>query len=79
MEVCHLCVEYILKILNQQNVIDYLLFADEHMVKGADRIFDAAFTFLCREAYNMDRHILAILPLNWLEKVVESDAFWVPR
>lgn len=79
MDVCGLCVEYILKTLNHQNVVDYLLFADEQMVKGADRICDAIFTFLCREAYHMERDILAHLPLGWLEKIVESDAFWVPR
>ncbi|KAG1521777.1 hypothetical protein G6F52_006435 [Rhizopus delemar] len=78
MDVCGLCVEYILKTLNHQNVVNYLLFADEQMVKGADRICDAIFTFLCREAYHMERDILAHLPLGWLEKIVESDAFWVP-
>jgi hypothetical protein len=79
LDVCGICVEYILKNLNHQNVISYLLFADELMVQGSDRICDAVFTFLCREAYTMDRTILVNLPLVWLQKVIESDAFWVPR
>lgn len=79
LDVCGICVDYILKNLNHENVIDYLLFADELMVQGSDRICDAVFTYLCREAYNMDRQILVSLPLTWLQKVIDSDAFWVPR
>lgn len=79
LDVCGICVDFILKNLNHQNVVDYLLFTNELMVQGSDRICDAVFTFLCREAYHMDRSILASLPLDWLQKVIESDAFWVPR
>ncbi|EPB81601.1 hypothetical protein HMPREF1544_11669 [Mucor circinelloides 1006PhL] len=78
LDVCGICVDFILKNLNHQNVVDYLLFTNELMVQGSDRICDAVFTFLCREAYHMDRSILASLPLDWLQKVIESDAFWVP-
>ncbi|KAG1076528.1 hypothetical protein G6F42_025472 [Rhizopus arrhizus] len=78
LDVCGICVDFILKNLNHQNVVDYLLFTNELMVQGSDRICDAVFTFLCREAYHMDRSILAALPLDWLQKVIESDAFWVP-
>ncbi|GAN09029.1 conserved hypothetical protein [Mucor ambiguus] len=78
LDVCGICVDFILKNLNHQNVVDYLLFTNELMVQGSDRICDAVFTFLCREAYHMDRSILASLPLEWLQKVIESDAFWVP-
>lgn len=79
LDVCGICVDYILKTLNHQNVVDYLLFADELMVQGSERICDAVFTFLCREAYGMNREVLVSLPLEWLQKVIESDAFWVPR
>lgn len=79
LDMCGICVDFILKNLNHQNVVDYLLFTNELMVQGSDRICDAVFTFLCREAYHMDRSILASLPLEWLQKVIESDAFWVPR
>lgn len=78
LDVCGICIEYILKTLDHQNVIDYLLFADELMVQGSERICDAVFTFLCREAHGMDREVLVLLPLDWLQKVIESDAFWVP-
>jgi hypothetical protein len=78
LDVCGICVDFILKNLNHQNVIDYLLFTNEFMVQGSDRICDAIFTFLCREAYHMDRSMLTSLPLDWLKKVIESDAFWVP-
>ncbi|OBZ82507.1 putative germ cell-less protein [Choanephora cucurbitarum] len=76
--ICNLCVDFILKSLNQANAIDYLLFSNEYMVIGNDRICDAVCAFLCREAYGMSRSILVALPLEWLEKIIESDAFWVP-
>ncbi|KAI9280053.1 hypothetical protein BY458DRAFT_544870 [Sporodiniella umbellata] len=81
-DVSGLCMEFILKDITTKNVLDYLIFAEEHIVKGADQIFDAIFTLLCREAYDMfsgqERSLLLQLPLDWFEKVVSSDAFWVP-
>ncbi|KAF7727152.1 hypothetical protein EC973_007927 [Apophysomyces ossiformis] len=74
-----LCVEYILRTLDEYNFIDYLTFADENLVYGSERICDAIFTYLCREAYTMDRKRLAAVPVRWLKKLIESDAFWVPR
>lgn len=79
LDVCGICVNYILKSLNHQNVISYLIFADSLMIQGSERICDAIFTFLCREAYSMDYDVLVSLPISWLQKVIESDAFWVPR
>lgn len=79
LDVCGICVDFILKSLNHENVVDYLLFTNEFMVQGSERICDAIFTFLCREAYHMDKSFLTSLPLDWLKKVIESDAFWVPR
>jgi hypothetical protein len=79
LDVCGMCVDFILRNLSFTNVVDYLLFADSMMVQGSDRIYDAVFTFLCREAYYMDRNIVARLSVDWLQKVIESDAFWVPR
>ncbi|KAI7905141.1 uncharacterized protein BX663DRAFT_501888 [Cokeromyces recurvatus] len=79
-DVCSLiCVEYILKNLNFNNVVDYLLFVTKWMVQGSDHILDAIYTFLCREAYYMDPTYLVNLPVNWLQKIIESDAFWVPN
>ncbi|KAI8880807.1 hypothetical protein K501DRAFT_275218 [Backusella circina FSU 941] len=78
LDMYNVCVDYVLKSLNHLNVMEYLLFADEHMIQGSDRISDAVFTFLCREAFTMERHLLVTLPLDWLQRVVESDAFWVP-
>ncbi|KAI9484219.1 MAG: hypothetical protein EXX96DRAFT_561363 [Benjaminiella poitrasii] len=74
-----LCVDYIVKKLNNENVVDYLLFVNKWMVQESTRILDAIFTFLCREAYHMDPDLLVCLPLEWLRKIVESDAFWVPN
>lgn len=75
---CELCVDFILRTMNDTNVILYLDFADNHMVHGSDRILNAVFTFLCREAYSMDMDRVADIPISWLKKVIESDAFWVP-
>lgn len=75
---CELCVDFILRTMNEANVILYLDFADNHMVHGSDRILNAVFTFLCREAYSMDMDRVADIPITWLKKVIESDAFWVP-
>jgi hypothetical protein len=79
LDMYNVCVDYVLKSLNHLNVMEYLLFADEHMIQGSDRIADAVYTFLCREAFTMERHLLVTLPLDWLQRVVENDAFWVPR
>ncbi|KAI8972670.1 hypothetical protein BDB01DRAFT_839278 [Pilobolus umbonatus] len=78
MEMSGICVDYILKSLSEKNVVDYLLFADEHHIQGSDQICDAIYTFLCREAFGLNRNILCSIPLSWLQKVIESDAFWVP-
>lgn len=75
---CELCIDFILRSMNDSNVIIYLDFADNHLVHGSDRILNAVFTFLCREAYSMDMDRVADIPLTWLKKVIESDAFWVP-
>lgn len=79
LDMCGMCVDFILRNLNSANVVDYLLFTDSMMVQESDRIYDAIYTFLCREAYYMDRTIIARLPVDWLQKVIESDAFWVPK
>ncbi|KAG0170535.1 hypothetical protein DFQ28_001996 [Apophysomyces sp. BC1034] len=75
---CDLCVDYILKILDEHNFMEYLTFCDEILVHSSDRICDAIFTYLCREVYTMDRKKVAAVPVRWLKKVIESDAFWVP-
>jgi hypothetical protein len=76
---CELCVEFVLQSLSEHTVIDYLLFADSHLVFGSDRICDAIFTFLCREAYAMDIERLVGIPAAWLKKLLNSDSLWVPR
>ncbi|KAI8147117.1 hypothetical protein BJV82DRAFT_597845 [Fennellomyces sp. T-0311] len=73
-----LCVQFILQSLDDENVIRYLQFADENMVYGSDRILNAVFTYLCREAYSLPLERVAELPVHWLKKIVESDALWVP-
>ncbi|KAI9320939.1 hypothetical protein BX666DRAFT_1912777 [Dichotomocladium elegans] len=73
-----LCVDYILRTLNDSNVVTYLTFADENMVCGSDRILSATMTYLYREAYSMDVEHLIELPVSYLKKVIECDAFWVP-
>ncbi|KAI7881071.1 hypothetical protein K492DRAFT_207032 [Lichtheimia hyalospora FSU 10163] len=75
---CELCIDFILRTMNESNVIVYLAFADNHLVHGSDRILNAVFTFLCREAYSMDMDRVADIPITWIKKVIESDAFWVP-
>ncbi|KAI8098720.1 uncharacterized protein BX664DRAFT_319412 [Halteromyces radiatus] len=75
---CELCVEFILQTLSDYNAIDYLLFADTHLLYGSDRICDAIFTFLCREAYSMDRRLLGGISPAWLRRIMNSDAFFVP-
>ena len=74
-----LCVQFILQTLDEENVIQYLSFADEYVVYGSDRILNAVFTYLCREMYSMKLETVAQLPVHWLKKIIESDAFWVPR
>ncbi|KAI7846685.1 hypothetical protein BDC45DRAFT_75140 [Circinella umbellata] len=78
-DMADLCVQFILQTLDEENVIQYLIFADEYMVYGSDRILNAAFTYLCREIYSMRVETVVQLPVHWIEKIIESDAFWVPR
>ncbi|ORZ09000.1 hypothetical protein BCR42DRAFT_495274 [Absidia repens] len=75
---CELCVEFILQSLSEYTVVDYLLFADSHLVFGSDKVCDAIFTFLCREAYGMDPKRLVGIPAAWFKKITHSDSFWVP-
>lgn len=78
-DVCELCVEFVLRNLRDKNVIEYLRFADAHVVQGSDRILEAVFTFLCREGWRRLKDQFVRLPAVWLKRVLEHDAFWVPR
>ncbi|RUP44180.1 hypothetical protein BC936DRAFT_149839 [Jimgerdemannia flammicorona] len=77
-DVCELCVEFVLRNLREQNVIEFLRFADSHVVNGSDRILEAVFTFLCREGWRKLKDQFVRLPAEWLKRVLEHDAFWVP-
>ncbi|KAI9491217.1 hypothetical protein BDB00DRAFT_512321 [Zychaea mexicana] len=73
-----LCVQFISQTLDENNVIQYLTFADEHIIFGCDRILNNVFTYLCRELYSLRLETVAQLPVHWLKKIIESDALWVP-
>ncbi|KAI8060950.1 hypothetical protein BC940DRAFT_311023 [Gongronella butleri] len=73
-----LCVVHMLDTLGETTFVDYLCFADAHVVYGSDRLCDGIFAYLCREAYDLPIHLLANIPPPWIKKLVLSDAFWVP-
>ncbi|KAI8584059.1 hypothetical protein K450DRAFT_221297 [Umbelopsis ramanniana AG] len=77
-QLCDHCYHFITSDLQENNVVDYLIFADQYALHGSSRILEAVLTFLCREAWNMDRLSIAQMPVDWLQKLIESDAFWVP-
>ncbi|KAL1918836.1 uncharacterized protein VTP21DRAFT_2858 [Calcarisporiella thermophila] len=75
------CAEYILRTLSPSNVAKYLSFVDGHCYGSVSaRIVEAAFTYLCRDAYSDPRlrSALVEIPIQWLQRLVESDFFWVP-
>jgi hypothetical protein len=78
-QLCDQCYHFITSDLQENNVVDYLIFANQYALHGSSRILEAVLTFLCREAWNMDRLYIAHMPVEWLQKLIESDAFWVPR
>ncbi|KAI8391550.1 uncharacterized protein BYT42DRAFT_543082 [Radiomyces spectabilis] len=72
------CIKYITEHIRSTNVLDYLKYAEDNSPYGEDRIYGAGLTYLCREAFDMEDSALTTLSPKWLQKIVESDTFWVP-
>jgi hypothetical protein len=80
-DLCEMCVEVILRDIKDDTVVHYLNFATSHFYgTHTDKITDACFTYLCRDGYdNLRLHqAFLTLPAEWLKRVIENDAFWVP-
>ncbi|RHZ47126.1 hypothetical protein Glove_590g21 [Diversispora epigaea] len=80
-DLCEMCVEVILKDTKDDTVVDYLNFATSHFYgPHSEKIIESCFTYLCREGYDNIKLKPAFLslPAEWLKRVIESDAFWVP-
>ncbi|CAG8527976.1 7171_t:CDS:2 [Paraglomus occultum] len=80
-DLCEMCVEVILRDIKDNTVVHYLIFATSHFYgTHSEKITEACFTFLCREGYDNPKLEQAFLdlPAEWMKRVIESDAFWVP-
>jgi hypothetical protein len=80
-DLCEMCVEVILRDIKEDTVVHYLTFATSHFYGAhSEKITESCFTYLCREGYDNLRLKPAFLtlPAEWLKRVIESDAFWVP-
>ncbi|CAG8460516.1 8032_t:CDS:2 [Diversispora eburnea] len=80
-DLCEMCVEVILRDIKDDTVVDYLNFATSHFYgPHSEKITESCFTYLCREGYDNIKLEPAFLslPAEWLKRVIESDAFWVP-
>ncbi|CAG8491065.1 17508_t:CDS:2 [Racocetra fulgida] len=80
-DLCEMCVDVILRDIKDDTVVNYLTFATTHFYGShSEKITEACFTYLCREGYdNLTlKSAFLSLPAEWLKRVVESDAFWVP-
>ncbi|CAG8445778.1 14596_t:CDS:2 [Ambispora leptoticha] len=80
-DICETCVEVILRDIKEDTVVHYLTFATSHFYgTHSEKITESCFTYLCREGFDNLRLRSAFLslPAEWLKRVLESDAFWVP-
>ncbi|CAB4398119.1 hypothetical protein RhiirA5_353370 [Rhizophagus irregularis] len=80
-DLCEMCVEVILRDIKEDTVVHYLTFATSHFYgTHSEKITESCFTYLCREGYDnlRLRPAFLTLPAEWLKRVIESDAFWVP-
>ncbi|CAG8570755.1 307_t:CDS:2 [Funneliformis mosseae] len=80
-DLCEMCVEVILRDIKEDTVEHYLTFATSHFYGShSEKITESCFTYLCREGFDNLRLRPAFLklPAEWLKRVIESDAFWVP-
>ncbi|CAI2165355.1 9085_t:CDS:2 [Funneliformis geosporum] len=80
-DLCEMCVEVILRDIKEDTVVHYLNFATSHFYgTHSEKITESCFTYLCREGFDNIRLRPAFLklPAEWLKRVIESDAFWVP-
>ncbi|KAG0017069.1 hypothetical protein BGZ81_010926, partial [Podila clonocystis] len=80
---CAQCTAYIIRTLSPARVVEYVRLCHRHSYHPwSSRIADACHTFLCRSGFNDPRvqclGVFELLPVEWLPRVIGSDAFWVP-
>lgn len=80
---CAQCTAYIIRTLSASRIIDYVRLSHRHSYHPwSSQIADACHTFLCRSGFDDPRiqclGVFERLPVEWLVKVIGSDAFWVP-
>ncbi|KAG0039601.1 hypothetical protein BGZ82_007459 [Podila clonocystis] len=80
---CAQCTAYIIRTLSPARIVDYVRLSHRHSYHPwSSRIADACHTFLCRSGFNDPRvqclGVFDLLPVEWLPRVIGSDAFWVP-
>ncbi|KAG0047769.1 hypothetical protein BGZ83_007229 [Gryganskiella cystojenkinii] len=80
---CELCTRYVIRSLSADYVVDFVNFSHSNCYyPWSTQIADACHAYLCRNGFEDSRmeclQVFETLPVDWLLKVVGSDAFWVP-
>lgn len=80
---CDQCTEYAVRTLSTNHLSAYVQFSHTNCYyPWSTQIANACHSFLCRNGFEDPRmeclQVFERLPVDWLIKVIGSDAFWVP-
>ncbi|KAF9148862.1 hypothetical protein BG015_009392 [Linnemannia schmuckeri] len=80
---CEQCADFAIKTLRTDHLLPYIEFSHQSdYYPWSDKIIEACHSYLCRNGFEDPKmvclQVFEQLPLDWLIKVVGSDAFWVP-
>ena len=66
---------------SMDQLLEYVIFVDSFEYGDAvtGRIEDSLLSYLCSEGYENLEELFVLLPLPWLSRVLEADAFWCPN
>ncbi|KAF9311159.1 hypothetical protein BGZ91_006891, partial [Linnemannia elongata] len=80
---CKQCTEFAIRTLRTDHLLPYIEFSyKSDYYPWSDKIVEACHSYLCRNGFEDPKmiclQIFEQLPVDWLLKVLGSDAFWVP-
>ncbi|KAF9140108.1 hypothetical protein BGX30_007007 [Mortierella sp. GBA39] len=80
---CEQCADFAIRTLRTDYLLPYIEFSHQSdYFPWSDKIVEACHSYLCRNGFEDPKmiclQVFEQLPLDWLLKVLGSDAFWVP-
>ncbi|KAF8942250.1 hypothetical protein BGZ47_006670 [Haplosporangium gracile] len=80
---CEQCADFAIRTLRTDHLLSYIEFSHQSdYYPWSDKIIEACHSYLCRNGFADPKmvclQVFEQLPLDWLIKIVGSDAFWVP-